>query len=75
MIARVRPRRVHRNAAGHDEQPQSLIGREPAGRVCGANSRPASVRSAMMRMVAGDKVIGSRRECAAADRLTGSTYC
>jgi hypothetical protein len=33
------------------------------------------VRSAMMRMVAGDKVIGSRRECAAADRLTGSTYC
>ena len=52
------------------------VGSRPA-EVCGANSSPASVRSAItLRMVAGDRLIGSRR-----DRVrlpTGSpvsTYC
>ena len=52
------------------------VGSRPA-EVCGANSRPASVRSAItLRMVAGDRFIGSRRDSV---RLpTGSpvsTYC
>ncbi len=46
------------------------VGSRPA-EVCGANRRPASVRSAItLRMVAGDRFIGSRRD-KTADRFSG----